>query len=64
MTLDQLASIGEIVGAIGVVISFVYLAIQIRTNTEAERTSTYAIFLGTEKLDRKIASYHEISNLK
>ena len=41
MTLDQLAGIGEIVGAIGVVISFVYLAIQIRTNTEAERTSTY-----------------------
>ena len=28
MTLDQLASIGEIVGAIGVVISFVYLVIQ------------------------------------
>ena len=41
MTLDQLASIGEIVSAIGVVISFVYLAIQILTNTEAERTSTY-----------------------
>ena len=28
MTLDQHASIGEIVGAIGVVISLVYLAIQ------------------------------------
>ena len=41
MTLDQLASIGEIIGGIGVVLSLVYLAIQIRTNTDAERTSTY-----------------------
>ena len=41
MTLEQLGSIGELIGAIGVIISLVYLALQIRTNTEAERTSTY-----------------------
>ena len=36
MTLDQLASIGEIIGSIAVVISLAYLAIQIRTNTKSE----------------------------
>jgi hypothetical protein len=41
MTLDQLASIGEIIGALAVVVSLIYLAVQVRSNTEAERTSTY-----------------------
>jgi hypothetical protein len=41
MTLEQLASIGEIVSGIAVIISLVYLAIQIKTNTEAERSATY-----------------------
>jgi hypothetical protein len=41
VTLAQLASIGEIISSIAVIISLVYLAVQIRTNTEAERTSTY-----------------------
>jgi len=41
MVLDQLGSIGSIISGIAVVISLIYLAIQIRRNTEAERTSTY-----------------------
>lgn len=37
MTLDQLGNLGEFFGAIGVVISFVFLAIQIRHNAKATR---------------------------
>ena len=33
MTIEQLGSIGEFVGAIGVIITLIYLAIQIRQNT-------------------------------
>ena len=41
MTLSELGSIGEFISSIAVIISLVYLAVQIRKNTEAERTSTY-----------------------
>ena len=64
MTLDQFASIGEIIGAAGVVISLVYLAIQIRTNTEAERTSTYqSIVSDFGALNNTMASTPELSHL-
>lgn len=64
MTLDQLASIGEIIGGIGVVISLGYLAIQIRTNTEAERTSTYqSIVSDFGALNNTMASTPELSHL-
>ncbi len=33
MTLEDLGNLGEIIGAIAVVISLVYLAVQIRQNT-------------------------------
>ena len=35
MTINELAAIGEIVGAMGVVASLIYLAVQIRQNTHA-----------------------------
>ena len=41
MTLDQLGSLGEFVGAIGVVISLVYLAAQIRQNTRTVKSSAH-----------------------
>lgn len=37
MSLDDLGNLGEFIGAIGVVISFVFLAVQIRRNTQAIR---------------------------
>ena len=62
MTLDQFASIGEIIGAVGVIISLVYLAIQIRSNTEAERTSTYqSIVSDFGALNNSMASSPELS---
>ena len=39
MTIQDLGSIGEFVGAIAVVVSLVYLAYQIRQNTHAVRSS-------------------------
>jgi hypothetical protein len=64
MTLDQVGSIGEIIGAIGVVISLVYLAMQIRKNTEAERTSTYqAIVSDFGAMNNTMASTPELSHL-
>ena len=64
MTLDQLANIGEIVGSIAVIISIIYVAIQIRTNTEAERTSTYqAVVSDFGALNNTMASTPELSHM-
>ncbi|MBW2692158.1 MAG: hypothetical protein JRE57_05945 [Deltaproteobacteria bacterium] len=41
MTLDALGNIGELVGALGVVISLGYLAGQIRQNTKAVKASSH-----------------------
>src|SRR5512133_1858618 len=40
MHLNDLANIGQIVGAIAVVISLIYVALQIRQNTNAIRAAT------------------------
>jgi len=40
MTLEQLANIGELVGGLAVVASLIYLAIQIRQNTEIVKGAT------------------------
>jgi hypothetical protein len=39
MSLDDLGNIGEVIGAIAVVVSLLYLASQIRSNTRAVRAS-------------------------
>jgi heme/copper-type cytochrome/quinol oxidase subunit 1 len=48
--LQTLANIGEIIGAITVVLSLIYLAIQIRQNTQTQRSENY-----TRALDRLAA---------
>ena len=40
MNLNDLANIGQVVGAIAVVISLIYVALQIRQNTNAVRSAT------------------------
>ena len=42
MDLQSLANMGEIIGAVVVILSLVYLAIQVRQNTEAQRMENYA----------------------
>ena len=39
MTIQELGSLGELVGAIATVVTLIYLALQIRTNTQAVRSS-------------------------
>lgn len=46
ISLQTLANIGEVVGAVVVVLSLIYLAVQIRQNTQAQQTENYARALG------------------
>ena len=56
-SLQDLGNIGEFVGAIGVVISLIYLAIQIRHNTRQMEEQTKAVRV--EALDEAVRSYSE-----
>jgi hypothetical protein len=41
-TLESLANLGEIIGAITVVVSLIYLAVQVRQNTQAQQTENFS----------------------
>jgi len=41
VTLDALGNLGDFIGGIGVVVSLIYLAIQVRQNTRAVRASSW-----------------------
>jgi hypothetical protein len=58
MTLQDLGSIGEFVGAIAVVVSLVYLAVQIRQNTRSVRASTYHAVLDSNRSDNELILVH------
>lgn len=40
--LDSLANLGEIIGALAVVVSLIYLAVQVRQNTRAQQTENFS----------------------
>ena len=40
--LESLANLGEVIGAIGVVVSLLYLAVQVRQNTQAQQTENFS----------------------
>ena len=42
MDLEALANLGEVIGAAAVVASLLYLAVQVRQRTKAQRTENYA----------------------
>jgi hypothetical protein len=64
MSIEDLGSIGDFVGSIGVLISLIYLAIQIKGSTEAARTSTYqSIVSDFGALNRAMAATPELSSL-
>ncbi len=48
--LTQLANIGEFIGGIAVLVTLVYLAFQVRSNTNSERAETHRSFV--EELNR------------
>jgi hypothetical protein len=41
MNLESLANLGEIIGAAAVVVSLIYLAVQVRQNTQSQRIENY-----------------------
>jgi hypothetical protein len=41
MTIEAIGSIGDFIGGLGVIASLIYLAVQIRQNTRAVRSSSY-----------------------
>jgi hypothetical protein len=47
MSLQDLGSLGEFIGSIAVVLSLLYLAVQIRQNTKTERTASRQTILDT-----------------
>ena len=54
MTLQDLGNVGEFIGAVGVFVSLVYLALQIRQNTENLSQNTRSV---------RAASFHATSSL-
>ncbi len=48
MTLDDLGNIGELIGAIGVVVSLIYVAIQVRDNSRFVRENTESVKAANE----------------
>jgi len=48
MNWELAASIAEVVGAVAVVVSLVYLAIQIRSNTRAAKANAYQLAIQAE----------------
>jgi hypothetical protein len=48
MSWEVAASIAEVVGAIAVVVSLVYLAVQIRSNTRAAKANAYELAIQSE----------------
>ena len=64
MLLSDLGNLGEMISGVAVVISLVYLAIQVRKNTETERTSTYqAVVSDFGSLNRTMSSTPDLSIL-
>jgi len=64
MSLQDLGSIGNLIGAIAVVVSLVYLAIQVRQNTRAVRASTErAVFAQNMDFDRMLVSDPELNRI-
>jgi hypothetical protein len=65
MNWDAIGAIGEVAGATGVILSLLYLAIQIRGDAQAKRASTvhdqsnaYRDFLSTLATDEKLADIY------
>jgi hypothetical protein len=64
MNWEAIGAIGEIVGAIAVVITLVYLSVQMRTNTAAiNQASIQATLLGRGEATRWVAGDQELNSL-
>lgn len=64
MNWEAISAIGQIVGAIAVLITLIYLAIQMRQNTSAVATSTYeSTMTGFNDINVVVASTPELASI-
>ena len=64
MTLGDLGNIGEFIGAIVVIVSFFYLALQIRQNTRTVRSSTYqSVFDASTRIPELILAHPHLERI-
>ena len=59
MNWDAVGAIGEVVGALGVICTLAYLAVQIRQNTESVKTSTVQAMLEASASFSDLCASHE-----
>ena len=64
MTIQELGSIGEFVAALATIATLIYLAVQVRQNTRALRSSTFQdLSGGMTKVSEAIATHPDLSTL-
>jgi hypothetical protein len=64
MSLEDLGNIGEFVGAIAVVVSLIYLAVQIRQNTRAVRSASHQTLVSSEQaIQASISDNREVARI-
>jgi hypothetical protein len=64
MSLEDLGNIGEFVAAVGVIISLIYLAVQIHQNTRSVRSaSIQQVLQGIAELNQFLGSAPEVTDL-
>ena len=64
MNWEAISAIGQIVGALAVLITLIYLAIQLKQNTAAVATSTYeSAMTGFNDINVVVASHPELASL-
>ena len=64
MSLEDLGNVGEFVAAVGVIVSLIYLAVQIKQNTAAVATATYeSTMTGFNDINVVVAGNPALSSL-
>jgi hypothetical protein len=64
MTLQDLGNIGEFVAAVGVIVSLIYLAFQIRQNTRSIRAAAvHQATVGASDFSRSLAESEELAHI-
>lgn len=64
MNWEAISAIGQLIGAIAVIITLIYLSIQMKQNTEAVATSTYeSTMTGFNDINVVVASTPELASI-
>lgn len=64
MSIQELGSLGEFIAALATIVTLAYLAIQVRQNTRALRSSTFQdVSGGMNQISQAIATHPELSTL-